>query len=320
MRYLFAVMLVFLLTVMPAGAQAQEPVEGTVSGQVINGTADGGSVGGVPVSLISYVEGQLADTVATLTDAEGYFQFDDVDMANTYLVSAKYLDVDYYYPVVFESGETTAYVEVGVCDTTDSDEYIWVGLTRKIINIDDEGLLVTEVYWLVNDSDRTYVGADGVLFFTLPEGVCCFEAPEDLLVDFRLLGDNRLTYLVPFPPGERQLIYSYRLDRPDSRELDIALPVDYPTDAFELMVAGGDIEVTVSQLAPVDPVIAESGEQYICFQGQGFSPGEAVNVRLSGYSGSGDYPPYIQWVLIAVAVVAIAVYMIRRTRKTNNNG
>ncbi|MBN1177284.1 MAG: hypothetical protein JXA51_06350 [Dehalococcoidales bacterium] len=320
MRYLFAFLAVLMIAMLPAGTYAQEPSEGTVSGQVINGTVDGGDVGGVQVSLITYVEGQLAGTVAITSDADGYFQFNDVSLDNSYLVSAKYLDVDYYYPVVFESGETMAYVEVGVCDTTGSDEYIMVGLTRKIINIDDEGLLVTEVYWLVNDGDRTYVGADGVLFFTLPEGVCCFEAPEELLVDFRLLDDSRLTYLVPFPPGERQLIYTYRLDRPDSRELDIVLPVDYPTDAYELMVAGGDIEVTVSQLAPVEPVVTESGEQYIYFQGNGFSPGEAVNVRLTGFSGSGGYPSYVQWVLIAVAVVAIVVYMIRRTRKTNSNG
>jgi len=319
MRIFIAILAVLLLTGLPAGALAQEPLEGIVYGQVINGTEGGGSVGGVAISLISYVDGLLSDTRTAVADSEGIFQFDSINMEHTYLVSARYMDVDYYYPVVFEPDETTAYVEVGVCDTTASDEKIRVGLTRRIINIEEESLLLTEVYWLVNDGDRTYVGTDGVLFFRLPQGAYCFEAPEEMMVDYRLLDDNRVAYLVAFPPGERQLFYSYRLARTDSNELDIAMVINYPTDILELMVEGDGVEVAVSRLAPVEPVVTDTGERYLYFQGQNLSRDEVINVRLSNLSGSGGFPLYILWIIIAVVVAGIAVYVIRRTRKAGTD-
>ncbi|MBA7703283.1 hypothetical protein ES703_112065 [subsurface metagenome] len=319
MRRFIAILAVLLLMGLPAGALAQEPAEGTINGQVINGSEGGGSVGGVEISLITYIDGLLSDTRTAVADNEGKFQFDSINMEHTYLVSARYMDVNYYYPAVFEPGEATAYVEVGVCDTTASDEKIRVGLTRKIVNIDEENLLVTEVYWLVNDGDRTYVGTDGVIFFQLPQGAYCFEAPEELMIDYRLLDDNRVTYLVSFPPGERQLFYSYRLARPDSNELDIALAVNYPTDILELMVEGDGVEVAVSQLAPAEPVVVDTGERYIYFQGQNLSRNEVIKVCLSNLSGGGGFPLFILWVIIAVVVAGIAVYMVRRTRKVGTD-
>ncbi|MCK4862931.1 MAG: hypothetical protein KAS25_01485 [Dehalococcoidales bacterium] len=320
MRRFIAILAVLLLMGLPAGALAQAPAEGTINGQVINGTEGGGSVGGVEISLITYINGQLSDTRTAVSDSEGKFQFDSINMEHTYLVSARYMDVDYYYPVAFEPGETTAYVEVGVCDTTASDEKIRVGLTRKIVNIEEESLLVTEVYWLVNDGDRTYVGTDGVLLFQLPQGAYCFEAPEELMIDYRLLDDNRVTHLVSFPPGERQLFYSYRLARTDSNELGIALVINYPTDVLELMVEGEGVEVAVSRLAPAEPVVTDTGERYIYFQGQNLSRNEVINVRLSNLSGGGGFPLFILWIVIATAVACIAVYMIRRIRKVDIDG
>ena len=320
MRRLMTILAVLLLAGLPAAAFAQEPVEGTVSGQVVNGTEGGGSVAGVEITLITYVDNMLAETRTTRTDAEGRFQFDGINLERTYLVSARYLEVDYYYAVVFDPGAKTAYVEVGVCDATDSDEIIRVGLTRKIVNIEEESLLVTEVYWLVNDSDMTYVGTDGVLFFQLPQGAYCFEAPQELMIDYQLLDDNRVTYLVPFPPGERQLVYSYRLAKPDSNGLDISLAINYPTDILELMVTGEGVEVAVSQLAPAEPVVTDTGERFICFQGKNFTRSAMINLRLSNLSGGNGFPLFILWVVIAVVVAGMAVYMIRRIRKVDIDG
>lgn len=310
---LFAVL--FLLTGVPASAYAQEQGEGTISGQVINGTQGGGSVAGVEVTLITYVNNALADTTTARTDEEGNFQFDGISLEHQYIVTASYMDVNYYYPVEFEPGASTAHVSVGVCDTTDSDDLIRIGITHKIVDIEEENIRITEVLWLVNDGDRTYVRTDGVLDFTLPEGAFGFEAPQELMIDFQLREDNTITYLVPFPPGERQLVYSYRLAKPDANEFNIPLVIDYPADIVELMVAGEDIEVSVSQLAPADPVVTDTGERFIHFHGENFPRNTVINLGLSNLSGGSGFPLYILWIIIAVVVAGIVVYVVTRKRK-----
>jgi hypothetical protein len=318
MRRLIGILLISLLFGLPATALAQEPADGVINGQVINGTEDGGSVAGIEVTLITYADSMMAGTKTTQTDGEGKFEFDNIDTQNEYLVSAKYMEVDYYYLVDFEPEEMTASVEVWVCDATTSDEAIRVGLAHTIISVEEESLLVTEVFWLVNDGDRTYVGTDGVLVFTLPEGASGFEAPEELIPNFQFLDDNKITYLVPFPPGERQLVFSYRLAKPASDEFTIPLEVEYPTDNLELMLGGEGIEVAVTQLAPAEPVITDTGERFIHFQGENIPRGTTINLYLSDLSQDGGLFFVILWVIVAVIIAGIAVYLVKRRSASTN--
>ena len=319
MRRLIVILAVLLISGLPVAALAQESDEGTINGQVINGTEGGGSVAGTEVTLITYVGDMIAETRTAITDDEGQFRFDNVAAEHQHLLSATYMDVDYYYPVIFDPGETTAYVEVGVCDTTTSDEAIRVGLAHTIINVEEESLLVTEVFWLVNDGDMTYIGTGGVLVFTLPEGATDFKAPQELMPDYQFLDDKRVTYLVPFPPGERQLVYYYNLAKPDSAELTIPLEVDYPTDSLELMVGGEGIVVTVTQLAPAEPVFTGTGERFIHFRGENLPRSTVINIYLSNLSGSGSVFFVILWVIIAVVIVGIAVYLLKKGRRKKPN-
>ena len=312
MYRLIVILAVLLVSGLPALAQDSD--EGTISGQVINGTEGGGSVAGVAVTLITYINDAIAETRATQADGEGKFRFENVAAEHEYLVSARYMEVDYYYPVVFDPGETAAYVEVGVCDATSSDQAIRVGLAHTIINVEEESLRVTEISWLVNDGDRTYIGADGILVFTLPEGATGFDAPQELMPDYQLLDDNRVAYLVPFPPGERQLVYSYRLAKADSNELSIPLEIDYPTDNLEIMVGGEGVEVTVTQLAPAEPVFTGTGERFIHFRGENILRGTVINISLSNLSEGGGVLFTILWVIIALLVAGMAVCLVKKRR------
>ena len=319
MHRFVTILAILLILGLPVAVFAQEPTEGIISGQVINGTEGGGSVAGVEVTLITYVDDMMADTKTTKTDNEGKFRFGNIAIDYEYLVSAKYIEVDYYCPVVFKPGETTAYVEVGVCDTTTSDESIRVELAHTIINVGEENLQITVVFWLVNDEDRTYVGTDGVLVFTLPEKAVNFEAPQELMPDYQFLENNRVTYLVPFPPGVRQLVYSYRMTKPDSSELSIPLEINYPTDSFELMVGGEDIEVTVTQLAPAEPVFSDTGARFIHFRGEYLPRGTMINLRLADLSGGSGLFFTILWVIIAVVIVGITIYFLKKKGRENAN-
>jgi len=261
----------------------------------------------------------MSATTTTTTDGEGKFRFDNVVREHTYLVSAQYMGVDYYYPVTFESGATTAHVEVGVCDVTDSDQGISIGMTHTVINITEDSLKITAVHWLVNDGDMTYVGTDGALVFTLPEGAFGFEAPQELMMDYQPLEGNRIAYLVPFPPGERQLYYSYRLTKPDAAEFTIPLKIDYPTDSLDLMVAGEDIEVAVTRLAPAEPVVTDTGKRYIHFQGRKLPRDTVIDLQLFGLYGGGGFPFLIIWTIIVIAIIVLVVYLISRRKKRTDS-
>lgn len=304
--------LVLVLLLLPAPALAQEQVDGVITGQVTNDT-EGGVIGGIEVTLITYIDNMLADSRTSITDSDGVFIFDNVDIEHTYLVSARYQDVDYYYQVVFEPEETTAYISVGVCEVTTTDEAIRIGKAHIVIELEEEGLHVTEIFWLFNDGDRTLTGTDGVLLFTLPVGSYDFEAPQELMIDYVLLDNHRLAYLVPFPPGERQLIYSYTLPRPDMDEVVIPFIVDYPADSLEVMVTGEDIEVTVNRLAPADPVFAETGARFIHFEGADISRGSTVEITISGLNTGASLPVYV-WIIIATVVAGAAIYLLSRRR------
>ncbi len=320
MRRIVIVFAILILIVMPASAYAQESAGRTIDGQVINGTEGGGSVAGVEITLITYVDDIMSATQTIKAGEEGKFRFDNVAREYTYLVSAKYMEVDYYYPVVFESGVDATYVEVGVCDVADSDRAVRTSLAHTLINVAEDSLEITAFYWLINDGDTTYVGTEGALVFTLPEGAFGFEAPQELIMDYQLLEDNRVAYLVPFPPGERQLVYSYRLAKPESAEFTLPLTVDYPTDSLEIMIAGENIEVAAGRLAPAEPVVTDTGERYIHFQGKNLPRNTVINLRLSDSSGGSASPWLILGVIIAVVVVAgAAVYLVRRQRRAGVN-
>ena len=312
-----AILAVLFVFGLPGPVLAQESTEGTISGKVINGTEGGGSVAGIEVTLLTYINDLIAETRTAKTDGEGNFQFDNVAVEHQYLLSARYMEVDYYYTLVFNPGETTAYAEVGVCETTTSDQAIRIGLAHTIMNIEEESIRFTEVLWLVNGGDRTYTGGDGVLVFALPEGATGFEFLQESREDYRFLDDNRVTYLVPFPPGQRQLVYSYQLAKPDSDEFTIPLEFYYPLDSFELMVGGEDVEVTVTQLAPAEPIFTATNERFIHFQGGNLPRNTVINLHLSNLSGSSGLHFIILWGIIAMAIIGIAVYLVKRGKKGN---
>jgi hypothetical protein len=320
---MFRIMIVLLAVYLAFGlsgtALAQTPGEGVITGQVINGTEGGGSVEGVEVTLLDYIDDTLAETRTASTDAEGKFSFSNIAIGHTYYVSARYMDVDYYYPVELESGKTTAYIEVGVCDTTDSDQSIRTGLFHTIIEVEKEYILVTEVFWLTNDSDRTYTETDKVLVFSLPEGAYSFSAPQELMQDYKLLSDSEISYMVPFPPGERQLVFAYELPGIEPAGTTIPLKIDYPTDIFHLMLGGEVFEVSVSDLTPVEPVYTEDGERYIHYQAENLTRGTVLEISLNSLSGNRFVPVVVVCVIIAVLISGGVVYLLRRRKVGKSN-
>lgn len=308
MKSIFIYMIILILVMLPVTAYAQEPIVGTINGQVFNETEDGGDVAGVEVTLVTYVDDIMAETKTIHADSQGKFQFKNVDTENSYLVYVRYMKVDYYYEVTFEPEVSTADMEIWVCDATDSNSAIKTSLRHTVMEIEEDEINVTELYYLVNDSDKTYVGINNMLVFTLPDEVSTVLVPEEMSDDYQLLDNDGIAYLVPFPPGERQLMYNYTIEKPQADDLSILLKIDYLTDKYEIMVAGEDIEVVVSELAPAEPITTDSDTRYIHFHGENLARGTMINLNLSGLAAGSSFPFVVLWVILAIAVIAIVVY------------
>ena len=326
MRKLIYILLVILLALgLPGNLSAQDSEQGVIEGEVVNETEGGGSVAGLDVGLITTVEGEASEVQTSQTDAEGKFRFTGISVEQSYLVRVCYMRIDYYYPVDFDTGETEKSIEIPVCETTTSDEAIRVYLVHVILRSEDGYFSVTEVMWLLNDGDKTYIGSEettfgeiqGTLVFTLPEGAADFGVPEESVGDYFIIDDTTVTNTLVFPPGEKEIIFSYNLDVTNAGDLEINLPVDYPTDTLHVMVLGEDIEVSSARLNPADPITMGSGEQYIHFTRDGLDRGDTVDIRLSSLSGDTNSILIILWVIAAVVVIGLGTYfLIRRRAKT----
>ena len=324
MRLLVAILAIFFIFGQPSLAMAEESDDGIIDGQLILQTGNGDSLAEVDVILVFFTDEMVKETRTTQTDAQGKFKFTGLSTDREYMVLVYYGGIDYYYPLVFGAGETRIPIEVSVCDTTTSDERIRVILAHVIIYAAEESVSVTEVLLLVNDGDRTYVGAkeatavekQGSLIFTLPEGASDFDAPPELMQDYMFLDNNKVADTVPFPPGERQLVYSYKLAKEVSSDFILNLVIDYPTDRIEVMVKGADIEVSSPQLRPEEPVDSDTGERFMHLSGENLLRGDTVEISLSILPGGGRVVSPIVWFIAAVVILGISIYVVRRKKRT----
>ena len=322
MRKLIYVLVILLAIGLPGNLSAQDSEQGVIEGQVVNETEGGGNVAGLDVGLITLVEGEAMETQTGETEEEGKFRFTDISVAQSYLVRVCYMQVDYYYPVDFSTDETEKSIEIPVCDTTTNDQAIRVYLIHLILRSGDGYFSVTEVMWLLNDGDKTYIGSEetafgeiqGTLVFTLPEGAADFGVPEASIGDYFLIDNNTVTNTLVFPPGEKEIVFSYNLGVPSAGDLEVNLPVDYPTDALHVMVQGEDIEVASTRLSPADPIVMETGEQYIHFTGDSLNRGDIVDIRLSSLSGDTNSILIILGVIAAVVIIGLGTYFLIRKR------
>ncbi|MFC1926389.1 carboxypeptidase-like regulatory domain-containing protein [Chloroflexota bacterium] len=310
-KFIFILAALFMLT-FPQAAIAEDSLNLVVDGQVINKTEDGGSVTGVDVSLISFLNETQEGIETSKTDEQGKFQFTSLSADYQYLLLVTYMGVDYYYEISFSDGETQISIEIPVFDTTTSDQAIRIILAHVIIRVEAETISVSKVLWLENTGDQLYMAeegvTDGTLVFTLPAEATNFEASENLISSYVLLSGNKFVYDVPFEPGEMQLSYSYDLARPDSDDYSTTLYVDYVIDEFHLLVEGEDVEVSSTQLLPAEPIVTSEEKSYLHLTGGNLPRGATLDVQFSSLNKGGISIYIIILIIVAAIALGIIIY------------
>lgn len=312
-----------LILVLASPAYADEADQGTIDGQLVNGTAGGtSSLAGLDVSLSVYLDEVEMDGLNTVTDADGKFVFSGLstEPGYRYQAVADFQGVEYTsLPIVFLEGEASAAADIIVYETTTSDEAVMVMMSHMIIASREDSLLVKEYYLFVNDSDRTYLGpggdpAGGTLRFSLPPGAAGLQPTMGLMDCCILVEEDGFKDTMPMLPGSYELAFAYVVEA-DSDKYAINQAINYPTNRFDVLIQGEDIQVTSPQLVDDEP-LEIGGITYGHLSGQGLAAGNTIAINISGLSGGNVVPTYLLVIIIIIVVAAIFIplYLARKKR------
>ena len=323
-----------LVAAVHATATAQtSPI--SLSGHVINGSPDSGSVVGLAVTL--HMQGETTyDNKVTITDNDGRFTFDGIvyDPALVYGVSVRYQDTLYGTEVSLANGAPSP-VTIEVYDAVYEQDVIRVG-SASLLFADADRMTQTvsalEIVKVINDSDYTFVPGSGgpmsLLRFGLPPGAECLQ------VDTRLLGadvvqvDRGFAVIGSVPPGEHDIMFTYIFPY-DGAETTFTKNFPFGADSLRVLSPDEVLTLASEEIGAPEPVTI--GERpYQLIETSDIERGRRIEAQLSGLprttladraqnAVTNARYEYIAPALLAIFLTALIPFAIirHRTRRTD---
>lgn len=325
--YALPVICVLALCLIPAQIFAQN--QGAIEGQVVNLTAEGGSVEGLTVTLRVFMGMAEQTPQTTITDAAGRFRFENLSTGadHGYKLHLDYQGVEYGSDLLtFSAGETTLSVPIQVYDSIESDEVVSIERAHIFVDFRDGGLAVGEMYIFSNSSDRIYIGAEAVaegkratLRLSLPAGATGLAVEGGELGQRFFETENGFVDTWSLPPGQAsgRLMFSYALPY-DPSGYDLVRDILYPLKAINVLVADVGVDVASKQLT-LEGSRGMQGQSYLNLTAQDLGKGERLVVHFSGSPGQpmkggeavpaqtpqASKPPLWSWVALGLVVLAL---------------
>jgi hypothetical protein len=336
MKRIYASTIIFVLALCLTPVHALAQGQGVIGGQVVNGTADAGSMEGLTVTLRVFMGMEEQTSQTTTTDAEGRFRFEGLsaEANRAYTLHLDYQGVEYGSDLLtFSEGETTLSIPIQVYESIESDEVVSIERAHIFVDFQEGELLVGELYFFDNSSDRIYIGAEevaegqngatvlrGTLRLSLPTGAKGLAFEDGELGQRFFETDDGFVDTWSLPPGQAsgQLMFSYSLPY-DPSGYDLTRDIPYPLEAINVLVADVGVDVTSDQLTS-EGSRGMQGQSYLNLSGQNLSKGERLIVHFSGsptselVEGGNAIPaPTSQagsrslWVWAALGLIVLAV-------------
>lgn len=328
--YVLTIIFVLVLCLVPVRALAQS--QGIIEGQVVNGTASGGPVEGLTVTLHVFVGVEEQSPQIATTDAEGRFRFEGLstEADHGYALLSNYEGVDYGSGLLtFPEGETALSVPIQVYEPTESDEAVSIERAHIFVDFREGNLLVGEMYIFSNNSDRTYIGAEkvaegqrGTLRLSLPAGAEGLTFEDGELGQRFFKTEEGFVDTWPLLPGQasERLMFSYSLPY-DPSGYDLAREVLYPLKALNILVAEVGVNVTSEQLT-LEGSRGMQGQSYLNLSSQNLSKGERIALHFSGSPGGepvrereavpvqpppASDQPFLRWAVLVLVVLVVGL-------------
>lgn len=276
----------------------------TISGTVIDRTTNKPAAGDTAV-LLDLTQ-SMQESARTTVDAKGHYSFNVPDNAGMHLVRVEHEKASYYGPVP----PNTTTVNVDVYDVAPKVEGLHVYADVARMETDQQGLSVTESYFIRNESKppktqfsarsfEIYLPQDAMLegaTATGPGGMAVSNSP----VPVGPKGDY--AFVFPLRPGETRFQVGYRL--PYSGSLAMHARVSMPTDNVAVMLPKAMSFNGGTRFQPLQGDANQPGEQtYLAtnvqpdkpaeftVSGTGSLPREAQNPQEQGQGGAGMGAP-----------------------------
>lgn len=300
---------------------------GSIRGTVVNGSRGEAPAGETEVVLRVKVDGQFVTAAETITDARGRFVFRPLPVRSDlqYLPGANRAGV--HYPgkrIRLRPERPRVDVRLRVYDAVAKPNPLVARRHEIFVRPEPGALEVTERIVVANPTSTCYVGqavgqGKGPLTLQLaipPEFDRTTFHREFYGRRFSLI-DGKLVTGIPWPPGARELKFTYLLRNQDKHRV-WQRPLDLPCSQLRVCVSGGKPEEVSCNLGRAPD--QQPGQAVFESSGPALPAGHVVRLELGQLPV--PWTAYGRWVALAALVGLIAgtgAMMIRRRRPQNGH-
>ena len=284
---------------------------GSLTGTIVNGTADGAAPEAVEVTLHGF-DGDtevLTETAPAKADGTFAFAVDEMVPGRLYVATVDYQGSLYASDIVhLASDAPSASLPITVYETTTDTSVVQVDRLHILVSAPGEGVLqIVELWILSNPGDRTVIPSEAGngLEGTLPEGALNVSFDETTPGERFQVGEGSFSDHRPLPPGPGtgEWVFSYSL--PYQRQLDLRRTAAYPIGSIVVLVPEG-LKVTADGLSDTGSRDVQ-GQSLHTYSLGPVGVGSEARLRLSGQPAAAvTVTPASQWIL-GVAALGLAL-------------
>jgi len=262
------------LLVTLAGANASPETTGTIQGVVVNGSHGNEPIVDADVLLRAGQDGLLEPVAKTKTDAHGKFVFEEVpfDPTVVFLPGADRDGVHYSGKrLQLGPARPNAQVTIRAFDAVKSPSPLQALRHDIEVAVEPKVMVISETVLVANRSGNTYVGESigseppVTLRLSVPASFDRVTFGSEFYGRRFRIVDHQVVTDIPWPPGERELKFTYRIPLESSGGL-FRRPLDLPCSRVTLRVRGEEAKKVSCNLPLAEPdgneiVFASAEEQ-----------------------------------------------------------
>lgn len=315
---------VLLTAAWRAGAQR---VDGSVVGQVRNGTADAEVPGGLVVTLHVFSGMEETDTLSTTLTVDNTYRFDDVlfEEGQTLVARTVYNGVTYVSEFVTpELDQPEIQLPITIYETTENPADVAIAQLHIFVDHTGGQLEVGQYCLISNSGDRTYVGrVDPASDERTTWSIVLPDGTENLRFDGAELGgrfvalDDGFADTRPVLPGTASVEASFTYDLPYSEGLRLEQRFDVPVNSAVMVLPEGELALQGTQLSAEGTLDTQMGSAFSYTAGR-LDRGEPLAFAIVPRAGGGSATQPagrsngLVVGVVALAATSVAVYWMWR--------